>query len=100
MKRKHFYRIMSMILICTMLIGQLMVGEALAAPAFDDDGTTTASDVVVYPDGGLSDSDNTGGSDDSIIIIPGDSSWEDARRQSGEQPGHSGRRHCRWPGWY
>lgn len=89
MKRKHFYRIMSMILICTMLIGQLMVGEALAAPAFDDDGTTTASDVVVYPDGGLSDSDNTGGSDDSIIIIPGDSSWEDAGSQDADKAENS-----------
>ena len=75
MKRKHFYRLMSMILICTMLIGQLMVGEALAAtPIFGDDGSSfTSGTVVSTPDANGSGNTNNNVSDDPLTIISGGS---------------------------
>ena len=75
MKRKHFYRLMSMILICTMLIGQLMVGEALAAtPIFGEDGSSfTSGTVVSTPDANGSGNTNNNVSDDPLTIISGGS---------------------------
>ena len=79
MKRKHFYRLMSMILICTMLIGQLMVGEALAAtPIFGDDGSSFTSGTVVSTGGSTPDASGSGNtnnnvSDDPLTIISGGS---------------------------
>ena len=75
MKRKHFYRLMSMILICTMLIGQLMVGEALAAtPIFGEDGSSfTSGTVVSTPDANGSGNTNNNVSDDPLAIISGGS---------------------------
>ena len=72
MKRKHFYRFMSMILIYTMLIGQLMIGEALAAFTFSDDGSTSTPQVVGSSDDSVPNAGSSGTPNDTIVILPGD----------------------------
>ena len=82
MKRKHFYRIMSMILIYTMLIGQLMVGEALAGFKLSDDESPLLLQEDSNPDNSTPDTDNPGTTDDVILIIPDDDGSGDENIQT------------------
>ena len=48
MRRKFFRRAMAVLLLCTMLTGQLMVGEALAAWDIPVISQSTASTCLLY----------------------------------------------------
>lgn len=84
MKRKHFYRFMSMILIYTMLIGQLMVGKAFAASTFSDDGSSSTSQVADPSDDSAANTGDLEIPDDTLVIIP-DGDSDDGNGQESDE---------------